>query len=119
MNIVIHNTGDIRIAEVISEEVLIKDPEEALQLLVDLYYQGFDRIIIREKHITRDFFDLRTGIAGEVLQKFSNYSVKLAIVGEFTKYPGKSIKDFIYESNKGRQVNFLDSLELAVERLSA
>lgn len=107
-----------QIAEVISDELLIRNPEEGLQLMVDLCYQDFFKIIIHEKNITPEFFDLKTGIAGEILQKFSTYRVQLVIVGEFSKYPGKSLQDFIYESNKGRQVNFLDSLELAVERLS-
>lgn len=118
MHIETHQTGDIKIAELVSEEMLINNHEEALQLIVDLYYQDFDRMIIHEKNITPGFFDLKTGIAGDVLQKFSNYKMRLAVIGEFTKYPGKSIKDFIYESNKGRQVNFLDSLESAVEKLS-
>ncbi|QNK61042.1 DUF4180 domain-containing protein [Pedobacter sp. PAMC26386] len=118
MEIEAHDANGIKIAEIISEEILIQTPEDALQVLVDLYYQDFDRIIIHEKNITPDFFDLKTGIAGEVLQKFANYRVRLVIVGEFIKYPGHSIKDFIYESNKGRQVNFLGSRELAVEKLS-
>ncbi|WP_316820575.1 DUF4180 domain-containing protein [Pedobacter gandavensis] len=83
-----------------------------------MYYQDFDKIIIHEPSILPDFFDLKTGIAGEMLQKSSNYRVQLVIVGDFIKYPGKPIKDFIYESNKGRQVNFLSSVEEAVERLS-
>jgi len=118
MEIKTHQANNSQIAEVISEEIVIKTPEEGLQLLVDLYYQDFDKIIIHEKNITPDFFDLKTGIAGEILQKFSNYRVRLIIIGEFINYPGKSIKDFIYESNKGRQINFLDSLEEAVEKLS-
>lgn len=116
-----HQSGannDIKIAEVLSDEILVNTPEEALQLMVDLYYQEFDSIILHERNITPDFFDLKTGIAGEILQKFSNYRLRLAIVGEFSKYPGKSIRDFIYESNNGKQVNFLGSTELAVEKLS-
>lgn len=109
---------DIKIAEVIADEILVKTPEEALQLMVDLYYQDFDRIILHEKNITPDFFDLKTGIAGEILQKFSNYRLRLVIVGEFSKYPGKSIKDFIYESNNGKLVNFLGSTEQAIAKLS-
>ena len=109
---------DIKIAEVIADEILVNTPEEALQLMVDLYYQDFDRIILHEKNITPDFFDLKNGIAGEALQKFSNYRVRVVIVGEFLKYPGNSIKDFIYESNKGKLVNFLASTEQAVEKLS-
>lgn len=104
-----YEAANIKIAEVISKEILIHNPEEALQLLADLYYQDFDKIVIYEKNITPAFFDLKTGIAGEILQKFSNYRMQLVIVGEFSKFPGKSIKDFIYESNKGRHVNFLDS----------
>lgn len=118
MNIVIHKTSDCKIAEIIAEEILITNPEEALQFIVDLYYEGFDKIIIRQKNIIPDFFDLKNGLAGEILQKFSNYRVQLVIIGDFTKYQGRSIKDFMYESNKGRQVNFLDSLELAIEKLS-
>jgi len=118
MEIKTHQVNNNLIAEVISEEIVIKTPADGLQLLVDLYYQDFDKIIIHEKNITPDFFDLKTGIAGEVLQKFSNYRVRLVIIGEFINYQGKSIKDFIYESNNGRQVNFLDSLEEAIENLS-
>ena len=118
MTIEVHQNGTTKIAEVIAEEVLISNPEEGLQLMADLYYQEFDKLIIREKNISPDFFDLKTGLAGEILQKFSNYRVQLAIIGDFSKYSSKSLEDFIYESNKGRQVNFLGSLEQAIEKLS-
>lgn len=113
----IHENGGTKIAEVIAEGLLISNIENGLQLLVDLYYQEFDKIIISEKNIIPDFFNLKSGIAGEILQKFSNYRVQLVIVGEFSKYPGESLKSFIYESNKGRQVNFLASVEEAIQQL--
>lgn len=119
MQIEIHERNQVKIAEVSAKEQLISNPEDGLQLLADLYYQDVDRIIIYEKNISPDFFDLKTGIAGEILQKFSNYRVRLAIVGDFSSYTRKSIKDFIYESNNGKQVNFLPSLEEALEKLSA
>lgn len=118
MQIQVHQENNIKIAEVISEDYLINTPEEALQLMVDLYYQDFEKMIIHEKNIVPDFFDLKTGIAGEILQKFSNYRVRLVIVGDFSKYSAKSIRDFIFESNKGRQINFLNSVEEAVKKLS-
>lgn len=107
MNIEIHQAGDEKIAEVISDEILIKNAEDGLQIMIDLYYQDFDKIIIHENNITPDFFDLKTGIAGELLQKFSNYRLRLVIVGDFAKYDSNSLRDFIYESNKGKQINFL------------
>ena len=109
MKIITHGNQN-KIAEVISEERIISNIEDGLNLLGDLYYQGFDNIIIHEKNITPDFFDLKNGIAGEILQKFSTYRVRLAIVGDFTKYTGKSITAFIYESNKNRHVVFVNSV---------
>ncbi|MBO9703119.1 MAG: DUF4180 domain-containing protein [Sporocytophaga sp.] len=118
MKIEAQTINDRQLAEVISESVLITTPQEALDLLADLYYQGFDGIMIYERNITPTFFDLSSGLAGEILQKFSNYKIKLAIIGEFSAYQGKSLKDFIYESNKLGNVNFVNSLEEAQIRLS-
>ncbi len=117
MNIEIHEKGDRKIAEVTADGILITNAEEALQILADLYYQECDGIILHEQNISPDFFDLKTGLAGEILQKFSNYRMRLAIVGDFGKYPGQSIKDFIFESNKGRHINFLPSVAEAKEKL--
>lgn len=118
MNIETHNIKDIKIAEVISADNIINNTSDGLDLLGNLYYQGFDKIIIHEQNITPDFFDLKNGMAGEILQKFSNYRVRLAVVGDFSKYKSKSINDFIYESNKGRQVNFVASQPEAIKVLS-
>ena len=118
MHIESHTINNISIAEVQSEELIIRTNEDGLDLLGNLYYQGFDRIIVYEKNIAPAFFDLKNGMAGEILQKFSNYRVRLAIVGDFSAYTGKSITDFIYESNNGKQVNFLKSLEEALGKLS-
>ena len=118
MEIETHLVNDIRIAEVVSESKIIGNVQDGLDLLGNLYYQDFDRIIVHEKNIAPEFFDLKTGIAGEVLQKFSTYRVRLAIVGDFSKYPGKSITDFIFESNKLGHVNFVPSVAEAIVRLS-
>ncbi|MFM9950038.1 MAG: DUF4180 domain-containing protein [Saprospiraceae bacterium] len=117
MKIEIHQINDQQIAEVVSETSVIATTQDGLDLLGNLYFQGFDKIILHEKNITPDFFDLKTGIAGEILQKFSNYRVRLAIVGDFSAYPGQSIRDFIFESNKRKHINFVGSITEAVERL--
>ncbi|NII84866.1 MULTISPECIES: DUF4180 domain-containing protein [unclassified Pedobacter] len=118
MKIETHTINNINIAEIISEEIIINDAADGLDLLGNLYYQGFDKIIIQEHNLTSAFFDLKNGIAGEILQKFSNYRVSLAIIGDFSPYQGKSIKDFIYESNKGKHINFLSSTAEALTKLA-
>lgn len=118
MKIEAHTLPDAQIAEVLSDDIIINNGGEALDLLGNLYYQGFDSMILHEKNITPEFFDLKNGMAGEILQKFSNYRMRLAIVGDFTKYSGKSIRDFIYESNQGRHIGFVNSTHEALERLA-
>lgn len=118
MKVETHHINDTKIAEVISVYNIINNTLDGLDLLGNLYYQEFDKIIIHEKNITSDFFDLKNGMAGEILQKFSNYRVRLAIVGDFSKYTSKSINDFINESNKGKQINFVSSQLEAIKVLS-
>jgi len=117
MKIETHHLGQTKIAEIVSDNIIINSIEDGLELLGNLYYQDFDKIIIHEKNITSDFFDLKTGIAGEILQKFSNYRIKLAIVGDFSKFAGKSLQDFINESNKMGQIQFVDSVSEALNKL--
>ncbi|HEY9562062.1 MAG TPA: DUF4180 domain-containing protein, partial [Anseongella sp.] len=74
---------------------------------------------LHENALSPAFFHLKNKLAGDILQKFSNYRMRLAIVGSFDKYPGQSLKDFIRESNQGRQVNFVGSLPEALSVLSA
>lgn len=118
MEIKAHEVNGTQIAEVTSENRIIANPEDALDLLGNMYYQGFDKIIIHEKNITPDFFDLKNGIAGEILQKFSNYRVQLTIIGNFSAYESKSLRDFMFESNKLGHINFVGSVSEALHKLT-
>ena len=100
-----------------SEGNVIATVEDGLNLVADIYYQGFDAIILHEATITPAFFDLKTGIAGEILQKFSNYRMRLAIVGDFATYQSKSFNDF-FERSKNRQINFVGSQSDSLGKLS-
>lgn len=118
MHITLHSINNIKIGEITSDKVILKTTEDGLTLLGDLYYQGYDKIILHEKNITPQFFDLKTGIAGEILQKFAQYRIPLAIVGDFSKYTSNSLKDFIFESNKGKFISFVSTREEAIKILS-
>ncbi len=113
-----HKTGEVKIAELTDEIVLITEAQDILDLLGDMTYQGCSRLIIREENLHTDFFRLYTGLAGEILQKFSNYKCKLAIIGDFSKYKSKNLQDFIHESNKGNMIFFVDNLNTALSYLS-
>lgn len=117
MNIIAHTINTSEIAEVISDQIIIHSAEDALDLMGTIYYQGFDKIILYQKDLTPEFFDLKNKMAGDILQKFSNYRIQLAIIGDFSTFTSQSLKDFIYESNQGRLVNFVTTLEDALKVL--
>jgi len=114
MKIEIHKQNSIQIAEILSDAIVISNSRDGLNLLADFYYQGFDGIMLYEKNISPLFFDLRSGLAGEILQKFSNYRFKLAIIGDFSSYKSQSLKNFIFESNKVGHICFVHSREQAL-----
>lgn len=117
MNIIAHTINTSEIAEVISDQIIIHSTEDALDIMGNIYYQGFDKIILYQKDVTPKFFDLKNKMAGDILQKFSNYRIQLAIIGDFSTFTSQSLKDFIYESNQGKQVNFVTTLEDALKVL--
>ena len=97
---------------------MINEVQDAIDLMANCSYQGAVGVIVDEKHLAPEFFDLKTQLAGEILQKFSNYNFKLAIVGDFSKFTSKSLRDFIYESNKLRRINFVESENEAIAALA-
>jgi hypothetical protein len=107
------------IAEVLPGSDQIAGPDEILDIMVESGYHGSNAIILYDKCLKPDFFDLKTGLAGEILQKFSNYRMRLAVIGNFSGYKSKSLKDFIRESNKRGIICFVDSLDEALSRLNS
>lgn len=111
-------TDEANIAVVSSEERIIVDTNSALDLIMTVQYEtGADRIVIDKDAVSEEFFILSTGIAGEILQKFMNYRIKAAIFGDYSKYTSKPLKDFIYESNHGKDFFFVATREEAIDRL--
>lgn len=109
--------NNIEIAVIPSSEILIKDVQSTLDFMATVAYEtGCNRIILNKSAI--NFFHLRTRLAGGILQKYINYHVKIAFIGDFSVYSSKSLKDFIYESNKGKDIFFLPDESQAIEKLS-
>ena len=116
--IISHQTDGLTFLEIRSEGQFINNVQDVLDLLGELYGQYYDGIILYERNITHDFFDLQTRLAGEILQKFSNYRIRLVIVGDWSKYTSRSLEAFITESNRGKTVNFSSSPTEALKLLS-
>ena len=111
MKFIEHKDANGTVVEVATDEIAISSEQDALDLMANIgYLYDCNRIIIHKENLSEDFFDLKSGLAGGILQKFSNYRVQLFVVGDFTAYTSSSLKEFILESNKGKQVNFIPDL---------
>lgn len=120
MNVKTIERNNTILAMIQSEEVIITDTQSALDLMMSINYEtGSSHIAINKAAISEDFFRLGTGLAGEILQKFINYHVKFAIIGDFSHYTSKPLKDFIYESNHGKDIFFISTEDEAADKLAS
>lgn len=111
--------GNGTVAVVSSDSKVITDVDSALDVLMSAKYEADTKyIVVDKKLVTEDFFVLSSGLAGEILQKYINYGGKIAIYGDYSHYTSKPLKDFIYESNKGRDVFFVATKEEAIQKIT-
>jgi hypothetical protein len=106
------------IAYVQTSTPILTDVQSALDLMATVRYETeCDAIIVDKEALTEAFFDLKTRLAGEITQKYVNYGIQLAIIGDFSGYTSKALLDFIYESNQGRHLYFVSNVEEALKKL--
>jgi uncharacterized protein DUF4180 len=79
-----------------------------------------DLVAIPVGRLAPEFFTLASGLAGAVAQKFVNYRLRLAVIGDISAYLAESraLRDYVAETNRGNQVWFLDSAEALDARLA-
>ncbi|MDF2656254.1 MAG: hypothetical protein K0R19_2728 [Bacillota bacterium] len=120
MEIETRTINGVKIAVANSSDIIISDVTSAIDFIATVSYEtGCAAVILNKEAVSEEFFDLSTKIAGEILQKFVLYRMKLAVVGDFSVYSSKSLKDFIYECNKGNDLFFVADEAMAEEKLSA
>jgi hypothetical protein len=101
-----------------TDEQFITSPQDLLDLLALGGEQGTNRFLLDEQNFAPAFYDLKTGFAGEVFQKLSNYGSRLAIVGKFESVRSPRFRELMMESNKGSHVRFAGTRDEAIEWLA-
>lgn len=111
MNAVIERSG-VPVLVCPADGPAIASTQDALDLIGDSYGRA-EVVAIPAGRLDPSFFRLRSGLAGEIMQKFVNYRVSLAIVGDITEHVEASdaLRDLVRESNKGRHVWFVADLD--------
>ena len=89
---------------------IISNEQNVLELLACCYEAESNQIMIYEEQLHPDFFDLKTGLAGSIFQKLSNYSIKAAIIISTENIQSQRFQELIFEANKGNHINFFSDV---------
>ena len=69
---------------------------------------GTDALLLRAEDLPDAFFDLSSGVAGDVLQRFANYRIRLAVMAQPEKFSSRFADLLAEERGRGRFAVFDD-----------
>lgn len=98
----------------------IAGARDALDVVGEAWAVQAEVVAVPVGRLDPAFFDLRSGLAGEFVQKLVNYRLRLAILGDVSAHVGASdaLRDFVRESNRGNHVWFLAGPAELAQRLA-
>lgn len=106
---------DVSVLMCQAEGEVIAGERQALDCIGDAGYQGAQWVAVPAERFDEAFFRLNTRVAGEIIQKFVQYRMGLAVLGDISRHTEASsaLRDFVRECNRGTQTWFLaDAAEL-------
>ena len=109
-----------RIFAVPADGPRLRTSSDAVDLMSAASEYRANFIVIPVERLDEEFFNLRTCIAGEMAQKFAMYGRRVAIVGDISPKinSSKSLAAFVIESNRGRDLWFVNNLQELADRLA-
>ena len=118
MNITVHEVHGIQVAEMQSEGIIMRSTRDAADIIAQLLKRGLKKLILHERNMSPEFWQEPSELAGEMLKKFTDNSIAVAFVGEFTRNRSRSLRAFIHERDLEKQVFFSDKVDVAEMSLS-
>jgi hypothetical protein len=114
-----YELNGVRVLECVADGTKLRTYNDAVELVGKSFEDRATLIVIPVECLDDEFFQLKTRIAGEIVQKFVQYRRRLAIVGDISRHLADSsaLRAFVVESNRGKEVWFLTSLEELNKRL--
>jgi hypothetical protein len=108
----------VRVLRCSSDGPTIRTDRDAVDVIASSIEHESTFVVIPVERLDEDFFVLKSGIAGAIVQKFVDYRRQLAIVGDISPWlDSAALRDYVYETNRGRQVWILPDLDELDRRL--
>ncbi|AKL69238.1 DUF4180 domain-containing protein [Streptomyces goshikiensis] len=117
---ILEKIHDVPVLMCAAEGEPIRGEREVLDLIGNAGYQGAEWVVVPAERFDDAFFRLRTRVAGDIVQKFVQYRMGMAVIGDISRHTEASsaLRDFVRECNRGRQTWFLADVEELRERLA-
>ncbi len=117
MNYQIREIGGRKYIELMSAAEPLRTENDALDLIALGWEQGTQAIMIHNTALSEDFFKLKTKTAGDIIQKFTNYSMKVAAIVPREIMQQGRFKEMAAETNNGPHFRIYDRSEEAEQWL--
>jgi hypothetical protein len=103
------------------QDPLLDSEQRAVDLIGEALAGHASIIAVPVDRLDNRFFQLRSGLAGAIVQKMVNYRLRLAVVGDITEQLAASsaLRAWVRECQRGTTVFFVPSLDALTARLSA
>jgi len=95
------------------QEHIIASGNDVLDLMGNSAHYDSQKLLLDQAHLSPAFFDLSSGLAGEIFLKLTNYGVKTAVVADLPAIPSERFHELVYECNKGSQIHFFTDTAVA------
>jgi hypothetical protein len=95
--------------------------QDALDLIGEAIQQEVEVVLVPVERLAEEFFQLETGLAGQLIQKCVTYRRRLVILGDISGPVAQSsaFRDFVSEANRGKHVLFVANLIELNEHLNS
>src|SRR4029450_8463452 len=94
-------------------------PVDPVAALIRCIEHGTRALLFDEDALPAAVFGLRSGLAGELVQKLTNYHVRMAAVVPDLSVHSPRFREFAREANAGRQFRFFATRQEAIDRLDS
>lgn len=105
----------VRVLECAPDGTRLRNDRDAVDLIAFALSHKAKLIVLPTDRLPDGFFRLRTRIAGEIVQKFVQYRVPVAIIGDIDDHltASEALRAFVHEANRGKDFWFVaDHTEL-------
>jgi hypothetical protein len=90
---------------------------DARGVVTECIETGFRSMLFDRGTLPPEFFDLSTGVAGELVHRLTVYGIRMAAVVPDPSSHSRHFQEFMLEANRGKAFHFSSTRDEAIEGL--